>query len=200
MTTDECFPDVTLHADGLTLRPFVEADVPAVVEACTDPVTLTWLPLPTPYTEEVARGFVSAFAPSLLASGRGVLRAVEVDGELAGAIDLKRADWAARVTEIGYWAHPGSRGRGVMSAATRLLSRWALRDIGFQRVELRIATGNTASLRVAERAGFTREGVLRNAGYVHAGRVDLEVWSLVPADLADRGTQRRMVQVGPDPR
>jgi RimJ/RimL family protein N-acetyltransferase len=54
---------------------------------------------------------------------------------------------------------------------------------GFQRVEVRVAPGNVASRRVMEKAGFTYEGLLRNAGYVHSGRVDLEVWSFVAADL-----------------
>jgi len=54
---------------------------------------------------------------------------------------------------------------------------------GFERVELRVAPGNRASRRVAEKAGFTYEGLLRNAGHVFSGRVDVEVWSLVAADL-----------------
>jgi RimJ/RimL family protein N-acetyltransferase len=51
-------------------------------------------------------------------------------------------------------------------------------------LQLRAATGNAGSNRVAEKAGFTREGVARNAGTVHGGRVDLVVWSLVPGDLS----------------
>ena len=58
-----------------------------------------------------------------------------------------------------------------------------LREHGFERMELRAATGNLASQRVAEKAGFVREGVARNAGRVHAGRVDLVVYSLTRADL-----------------
>ena len=54
---------------------------------------------------------------------------------------------------------------------------------GFQRVEVRVAPGNIASRRVTEKAGFTYEGLLRNAGIVHSGRVDLQVWSMVAADL-----------------
>jgi RimJ/RimL family protein N-acetyltransferase len=69
------------------------------------------------------------------------------------------------------------------------LARGALTELGLQRVQLRIATANTASLRVAEKAGFLREGVARNAGFVHAGRVDLEVWSLIPADLGPARAQ-----------
>lgn len=54
-----------------------------------------------------------------------------------------------------------------------------------------MATGNVPSLRVGKKAGFTYEGALRNAGFVHAGRVDLAVLSLVPADLAENDAQGR---------
>ena len=52
-----------------------------------------------------------------------------------------------------------------------------------QRIEMRVCPGNVAARRVAEKAGFTYEGLLRNAGHVHSGRVDLEMWSMVTADL-----------------
>jgi RimJ/RimL family protein N-acetyltransferase len=58
-----------------------------------------------------------------------------------------------------------------MTEATVALSRWALTEAAFERVILRIAPGNKASIRVAEKAGFTYEGVARNSGIVHAGRV-----------------------------
>lgn len=112
-----------------------------------------------------------------------MVRAVESEGHLVGSIDLKRTDWLSGVTEIGYWTAPLMRGRGVMTEATRVLALWALDDMGFERVELRIATDNAASLRVADRAGFTREGVARSAGYVHGGRVDLVISSLIRADI-----------------
>jgi len=70
-----------------------------------------------------------------------------------------------------------------MREAVTQLASWALQEQRFDRVELRVATGNIPSRRVAEASGFVREGVLRNAGYVHAGRVDLIVYSLVPGDL-----------------
>jgi RimJ/RimL family protein N-acetyltransferase len=70
-----------------------------------------------------------------------------------------------------------------MTEATVALSRWALTDAAFERVVLRIATGNKASVRVAEKAGFTYEGTARNAGIVHAGRLDLAIYSLIPEDL-----------------
>jgi RimJ/RimL family protein N-acetyltransferase len=108
---------------------------------------------------------------------------VESDGRLVAAIDLKRTDWISGVTEIGYWTSPSARGRGVMTEAAGALAQWVLDQMGFARVELRIAPGNLASLRVAEKVGFRREGVARSAGIVHHGRVDLVIFSLLPADL-----------------
>lgn len=70
------------------------------------------------------------------------------------------------------------RGKGLTTAAVVALSRWAL-DSGMERVELRIAPENLASRRVAERAGFHFEGVLRNAGFTHDGRIDLMMFSLL---------------------
>ena len=55
---------------------------------------------------------------------------------------------------------------------------------------LRAATGNHASQRVAEKAGMTREGVARSAGFTNSGRVDLVVFSFTPADLAVEPAER----------
>ena len=70
-----------------------------------------------------------------------------------------------------------------MTSALKLLTEWILSDQGMERVEVRAATNNTASKRVAEKAGFTREGIARNAGFTHAGRVDLVIYSMVTGDL-----------------
>ena len=93
------FDDVALEGEGLSLRPFTEADLDAITEACTDAETQRWLPLPRPYRRDDARWFVETFSPSQLDSGAGIVRAIEVDGRLAGAIDLKKTDWSARTTE-----------------------------------------------------------------------------------------------------
>ncbi|MFJ1751593.1 GNAT family N-acetyltransferase [Kitasatospora sp. NPDC088134] len=114
---------------------------------------------------------------------------------LMGTVGLKKTDWRARVSEVGYWTAPWARGRGIAAEATRALGRWVLMDQAFQRMELLAATENTASRKVALRAGLHREGILRNAGFVHAGRVDLVLFSLVPEDL--RGTAPAPTDSGP---
>jgi RimJ/RimL family protein N-acetyltransferase len=180
----QTFPDVVLSDGEVVLRAFEVGDLPRVVEAATDPVTLDWLPLPQPYGLATARDWCLSETERVRAEGLGLVRAIaDQDGQLLGAIDLKHVDWAAQVAEVGYWTHPDQRGRGVMTRAVRLLAGWALTDQGFERIELRAATGNLASSRVAEKAGFVREGTARSAGYVPAGRVDLVVFSLIRSDL-----------------
>ena len=65
-------------------------------------------------------------------------------------------------------------------------------------MELRAATGNLASQRTAPKAGLQREGIMRNAGFIHAGRVDLVLFSLTPDDLTsqhDHGQRRANTQI-----
>src|SRR5205823_14483834 len=102
---------------------------------------------------------------------------------LVGCLWTKRTDWMARTTEVSLAVAPDARGFGVAPEAVDALAIALLLEHDFERVELRVVPGNLASRRVAEKAGFTYEGLLRNAGYVHSGRVDLEAWSLVAADL-----------------
>ena len=75
-----------------------------------------------------------------------------------------------------------------MTRALMVLSRWVLETQGFTRVEVRVAVDDTASARGAAGAGFTREGVLRQAGYTHSGPVDLIVYSLIRGDLREPRT------------
>jgi RimJ/RimL family protein N-acetyltransferase len=178
------FPDLTLPTERLVLRPFRRSDAPAVQAAGSDPLTQTWLPLPAPYTLSDARDWIGSVIPSVEQQGNALVRAITLGGEVAGAIDFKPTDWRTGETEIGYWTVPAFRGRGVMPEAVSAYARWALTSGGLQRVVLRIAPGNTASTRVAEKSGFTFEGVARNASFTHAGRTDLAIYSLIPADLA----------------
>ncbi len=182
-TTAHRFDDVTLHGDGFVLRAPCAEDVGPIAAACRDDLIQRWLPLPTPYEEADARFFVDEFASSQLTGGDGIVRTIEADGELAGMIDLKHTDWRGRTTEIGYWIAPGHRGAGLAGRATEVLADWALREQGMARVEVRAAVGNAASSRAALAAGFTHEGCLRSAGYVHDGRVDLEVYGRIAGDL-----------------
>ncbi len=84
-----------------------------------------------------------------------------VEQRLIGGTGLHRIDWTVPRFEIGYWRRSGLAGQGFVSEAVRALSRMAFDTLKAQRVEIRMDERNTASARVAERAGFTLEGVLR---------------------------------------
>ncbi|RAG85962.1 N-acetyltransferase [Streptacidiphilus pinicola] len=179
------FPETVLRTDSLVLRPFSRADVEDTRIAASDELTQTWLPLPLPYTLDHAVDWCTRASHALRDSGDGVHFAIaDPDTDrLLGTIGLRKTDWRALTTEVGYWIAPWARGRGVAVEAAREIGRWALEERALERVELRAATGNLASRRVAERAGYRQEGVLRNAGITHGGRVDLAVYSLTPDDL-----------------
>ncbi len=83
------------------------------------------------------------------------------EGELVGAIGLHRIDWATRRFEIGYWRRTGHQGRGLLTEAVTALSRMAFDALAAGRVEIRMDDANERSWKLAERAGFTLEAVLR---------------------------------------
>ena len=162
-----------------------ESDAPSIAIAGDDAETQKWLPLPAPYTLDDAKHFIDEIAPATLMAGTGIVFAIEQNNMFIGCIDIKRAEWINGICEIGYWTMPEHRSRGFMSQALAILSKWVLLEQGFVRVEVRIAVENLSSQRVAEKAGFTREGIARQAGRVHAGRVDLVIFSRVISDIAN---------------
>ncbi len=85
--------------------------------------------------------------------------------------------------DIGYWVLRQHRRHGYAQRGLRLAARWALHSLGWARVQLWIEPDNEASLRVAEAAGFIREGVLRSHGVVDGRRCDAIFFSLLPTDI-----------------
>ena len=83
------------------------------------------------------------------------------DGPVLGAVGLHRIDWPTRCFEIGYWRRQGLGGLGIVGEAVQGLARMAWDRLGARRLEIRMDDDNAASRRVAERAGFTFEGLLR---------------------------------------
>jgi RimJ/RimL family protein N-acetyltransferase len=81
--------------------------------------------------------------------------------------------------EIGYITAPAARGRGIATRALVLISDWALTVGGLRRVELKIDYENPASQRVAERAGFTREGTLHSVHFKQGRRTDFHVYARI---------------------
>jgi ribosomal-protein-serine acetyltransferase len=83
------------------------------------------------------------------------------EGEFLGGTGLHRIDWTLRRFEIGYWRKTGCEGRGVVTETVRAMARLAFDTLGARRVEIRMDDANVRSWKVAERAGFTLEALLR---------------------------------------
>lgn len=158
---------VPLTDGRVALRPTADKDDPRIVEACNDPETAGWLGnLPQPYDESDARWWRDRQLEQE-AEGQRLCWAVVDPGtdELLGAVDLFaiREGWDA---EIGYWAHPAARGRGITTAGCRLVLDHAFAPtdrggLGLVRVQGVVAEGNDASAAVLERLGMQRAGVYR---------------------------------------
>lgn len=190
------FPDITLSTDRLVLRPFEEADVPELAEMMNDELTVAWTPVPTPYTHEEARDWITRRAPAERTEGRGLVLAVTeiLTHRLVGSVHLMNTNWRVLSTEVGYVVAPWARGEGYAAESVLAIARWLFDDQKFERLELRTAAGNTASQQVAQKIGCVSEGVLRNALVVRSRtedggwadiRTDLIVWGLLPEDLEE---------------
>jgi ribosomal-protein-alanine N-acetyltransferase len=171
--------DVALGDGEVALREWRPSDVDAMVGPLGDPEIARWTRVPSPYTREHALEFL-AQADAELATGEGVSLAMVSTGEdePVGSIALHLDSWEFRRGRIGYLVFAAARGRGLAPRAVRLLSRWAFDRAGLARVGILTAVGNRASQRVAEKAGYTREGVLR--AYMDE---DMVSWSLLPGEL-----------------
>jgi RimJ/RimL family protein N-acetyltransferase len=177
------FPDPALAAAGIVLRRLVPGDIPWITAACSDRELSRYIPaIPFPYTESDARSFVER-ADRRWAEGSAAVFAIAgaPGGDGLGMIGLHLSGDDAGMAEVGYWLCRQARGHGTATTAVRLVSRWALTELGIERLSLQTAPENVASQRVAERAGFTREGLLRAWMPAPGGRRDSVMFSLLPA-------------------
>ena len=121
--------------------------------------------------------------PVLAEMGRLLaLAAVDSEtGEVLGGGTLHHLDVERAIVEIGYFVLPHARRRGVATTIARLLAEHAF-SLGIGRVAAYVNVGNIASERVLERAGFTREGVVRSLPVPDGRRVDKTLFSLLPGE------------------
>jgi RimJ/RimL family protein N-acetyltransferase len=167
-------PDPQLAAEGVLLRAPDDRDASWITEAYDDPDIdqfIVGTPPPRRWTSATDVEFVIADA---------------AHAEPLGLITLRIAERDPGLAAVGYWLRPEARGRGAATVAVQLIARWAFDELAVQRLELTTAPENVASQRVAERAGFTREGVLRGLiATKNDGRRDSVMFSLLPADLGE---------------
>lgn len=178
-------PAPLLADESILLRSWRVSDVPAMLGMFADP----WFQRVSdwaPHTSEEAHAYLAHSERDRRRGERLEQAIVPVDDPdaLLGGASLNDLNLRQGTAAIGYWLAPAARGRGVASSAVRLLAGWALGDLGLARLELTCAPDNEASQRVAQRCGFSREGVLRSHLPFKGGRRDSVLFSLLPGELS----------------
>jgi RimJ/RimL family protein N-acetyltransferase len=180
------YPDPPLADAVVALRPWRQDDVPERIMGFADPGVLrfSW-PLARPYAESDARAYFAGREQERL-DGEALAFAFVAPRDanaVLGGGSLYDIDCDRGRAAVGYWLAPAARGRGVATHATRLMAGWAFTRLRTARLELTCAPDNPRSQAVAERCGFTREGVLRSHMPFQGGRRDTVMYSLLPDEL-----------------
>lgn len=171
--------------DGLVrLRALNDTDIDAIVVACGDPETERWTSVPSPYLREHAEYFVLDCAPQQWRTGAGLVWAMcGPDDRYAGNMDLRISKNDPGRGNVGFHCAPWARAQGWTSVALGLACRWGFETLGLARIEWRAFAGNDASRRVAEKVGFTYEGVQRSRLVQRGERKDSWVGSILPGEV-----------------
>jgi RimJ/RimL family protein N-acetyltransferase len=175
------FPAEGLGDAEVVLRLPTVDDAAALAPAFQDPEIGVPGNLPS-LTEDELRAFVEHMLPDWMASGRLLpLVVCDAEGTILGGGTLHHLDRERSIVELGYWLFPSARGGGVATRVARLLAAHAF-SLGIERVTAMVDVGHLASERVLERAGFTREGVLRSMPRADGTRTDRTIFSLLPGE------------------
>lgn len=176
---------ISFETERLYIRRYVLADAKNLYEAAREsiPDVFPFLPWCHPnYAIDDSRAWIRSVEPDWKA-GSSFSFAI-YDGRdrtrLLGGCGLSRLD-EHPLMNLGYWVRSSETGKGIATEATRGLAGFAIRHLGLARVEIIMSVHNTASQRVAERAGAVFEGRLANRLQLHGQLHDAFVYSLTPA-------------------
>ncbi|GAA0958342.1 GNAT family N-acetyltransferase [Frigoribacterium faeni] len=153
-----------LESDAVRLSVPERGDIDAIVESCQDPELQRFTTVPTPYDRSDAEFFLARIVDHGWSTGREYTWGLRAPGssELVGMVSLRFGDH-----DIGFWTSPAARGRGLMSAAVRLVADWAFEQGDVAQIYWEGYLDNDGSAAVARSTGFTYTGVGEG---LHPGR------------------------------
>lgn len=160
--------------DGeVRLRAHHDDDIPRILEQCLDPETIEWTTVPLGYTRDDAATFVRHVMPGGWETDQEWGFAVEYEGRFAGTVSLR--NHPPHLAEVAYGAHPDVRGTGAMTRALRLLLDWGFAERELRTVVWYAFVGNWPSRRLAQRVGFSFDGILR--GFLDQRGTPTDAWA-----------------------
>jgi RimJ/RimL family protein N-acetyltransferase/heme-degrading monooxygenase HmoA len=179
-------PLPTLRGPRLLLRPFVQGDADAFVEAARESVATVgrWMPwCRADYRLDEAQAWISRCSAAWQQGQQREFGFFDaLTGRLLGGGGLNGLHADLPLANLGYWVRESAQRQGLAVEAAGLLARHGFADLGLQRLEIVVAQGNEASAAVAQRAGATCEGLLRLRTRTPEGLADAWMFSLVPPD------------------
>ncbi|HEY0701004.1 MAG TPA: GNAT family protein [Micromonospora sp.] len=171
---------LTENAELRPLEPWRSAEFHAHLDRGTREHIRPWVgPSFVAGDPESARAVLQRYADRWARDAGGIW-GIWLDGTLVGGVLFASFDVTLGVCEAGCWLEPAAEGQGLVTRAVRRIVDWAVRERGIHRIEWRTNAGNVRSIRVAQRLGMRRDGVLREVHPdAHGGRVDIEIWSVL---------------------
>ncbi len=169
-----------LRGDGIMLRELGEEDLPAWFKRLSDREAATLAGDPIPSSIQEVRGHLEHHRKALRAK-EGLRWAIVPDevGESVGSIGLGSFDQANRSAGIGAAMNRVHWNRGFCTRAGRLVIDYAFHTLGIERIQADALATNAASIRVLEKLGFEREGLLRGHRVVGDARRDSVLYALL---------------------
>jgi RimJ/RimL family protein N-acetyltransferase len=180
---------VELTDGEIVVRAYRPDDITAVYEAAREsiPELSRWMPwCHANYAIEETRSFILSRPEGWERDAEYGFGAFRRDGRFLGGVGMNFINRVHQVANLGYWVRSSETGRGVAARAARLVARFGIEELKFQRLEILAATGNLPSQRVAEKAGALKEAVLRQRLRLHGEPVDAVLYSLVAEDFSKR--------------
>jgi RimJ/RimL family protein N-acetyltransferase len=177
------FPSPLIRSDRLELREYNSDDLGLATEAAAAGEGVALPPGFPTNAEQLAEWFGNGMHLGGRDSALHLMMLDRASGRIVGSIGLFHPDWQVGSTEIGYGVRRDARNQGYATEALVAVTAWVLTEGGIQRAWLTANTDNLASIRVAVKAGFHREGTLRRAGLEDDGLHDLALFSLLNDEL-----------------
>lgn len=186
----------------LELRPFRRRDVEALIAAVGTSLEELerWLPWAhSRYGRPDALRFIRDSAAAWV-EGRAydfAIRRPESPDRHVGNISIWPTSRRERAGEVGYWISSSETGKGIATEAATLVLTVGFEEMALHRVTMRIAVGNAASERVAQKLGFVHEGLLRKEVMVGGEWLDHTLWAMLEDEYRverDRWVEKRWAE------